>query len=258
MPGTGHFPSSHCRFVPVRTDLAAAFGWYRAPVVVVAITGGIGSGKSTVAALLADRGAVVIDADQIARQVVAPDGPAYRAVVEHFGPEVVAADGALDRAAIAARVFSDPEELAALNAITHPAIGATIGARLASVSGSGRPVVIDLPLVSEATRRLFGLAGLVVVDAPVEVAARRLVDQRGLTAAEADARIQAQITREQRRRWADVVVDNGGTREQLEASVEQLWLWLEGLDSSGAARSVDGPAEEAPDADHTEEGQEGQ
>jgi dephospho-CoA kinase len=232
-------------------------------VTVVAITGGIGSGKSTVAALLAARGAIVIDADQIARQVVAPDGPAYPAVVEHFGPGVVQGDGTVDRAALAARVFSDPAELAALNAITHPAIAMTIRARRDEVAGLGRPVVIDLPLLSEATRAFYGLAGVVVVDAPVAVAVRRLVEQRGLSEADAQARVQAQIPRDERRRLADVVVDNGGSREQLDAAVGRLWAWLASLEdaasvASVASVSVDGPAEEAAGADDAEDGQEDQ
>jgi len=199
-------------------------------VIVVAVTGGIGSGKSTVAALLARRGALVIDADQIARDVVAPDGPCYRAVVDSFGAGVVAADGSLDRAALADRVFADPAARAALNAITHPAIAAAIGDRLAEVAaGPGGLVVLDLPLMSEATRALYGLAGVVVVDAPVEVAMDRLVGQRGMFPSDAQARVRAQIGRQERRRLADVVVDNGGTRDELDTEVERLWDWLVGL-----------------------------
>jgi dephospho-CoA kinase len=222
-------------------------------VIVVAITGGIGSGKSTVAALLEGRGAIVIDADVIARQVVAPDGPAYHALVEHFGPGVVNGDGTVDRAALAARVFSDPAELAALNAITHPAIAVAIRARLDEVAGLGPPVVLDLPLLSEATRQWYGLTGVVVVDAPVEVAVHRLVEQRGLAEADAEARVRAQIPRPERRRLADVVVDNGGSREELDAAVGRLWAWLVSLECS-----VDGSTKEASDADHPAHDQEDQ
>lgn len=238
-------------------------------MIVVAVTGGIGSGKSTVAARLATRGAVVIDADQIARQVVAPGERAFQAIVEHFGPVVVAGDGTLDRSALAARVFSNPAELAALNAITHPAVGAAILTQLADLAGTSgreRPVVLDLPLLTGATRDLFGLAGVVVVDTPIEVAIRRLVEQRGLARADAEARVGAQISREERRLMADVVVDNGGTREQLEASVASLWVWIEnlagpGLDGPGPVESpasVDGPAQETPDADIAEHAEEGE
>jgi dephospho-CoA kinase len=277
MPRSGHFPPSHC---PGRGPLGGSLrallfvppAWYRAAVVVVGLTGGIGSGKSTVSAMLARRGAVVIDADEIAREVTAPGGAAYQAMVDHFGAGVVGPDGTLDRAAIAARVFSDPAELAALNAITHPAIGAAMLLRLAAlrapgeaggvggVGGIGRsPVVLDIPLLTEATRGNYGLAGVVVVDAPVEVAIRRLVRQRGLTEADAEARVRAQASREDRRRWADFVVDNGGSRAQLAASVEQLWSWLGRLAGPGpgdSSRSVDGSSQEAFDADGREDGQE--
>jgi hypothetical protein len=128
------------------------------------------------------------------------------------------------------------------------------------VGGIGRsPVVLDIPLLTEATRGNYGLAGVVVVDAPVEVAIRRLVRQRGLTEADAEARVRAQASREDRRRWADFVVDNGGSRAQLAASVEQLWSWLGRLAGPGpgdSSRSVDGSSQEAFDADGREDGQE--
>jgi dephospho-CoA kinase len=208
-------------------------------VVVVGLTGGIGCGKSTVAALLADRGAVVVDADQVARDVVAPGQPAFEALVDHFGPSVVRPDGTLDRAGVAARVFSDPAQLAVLNAITHPAIGAAIGARLVSLespaaagrrTGAERPVVLDIPLLTAAARRLYRLAGVIVVDAPVEVAVRRLVEHRGLSQSDAEARIRAQPGREERRRLGDVVVDNGGSLQDLAAAVAPVWQWLTSLE----------------------------
>ncbi len=251
----------------------------------VGVTGGIGSGKSTVAALLAQRGAVVVDADQIARQVTAPGGSSYWALIEHFGPDVVRADGTLDRAAIAARVFSDPDDLAALNAITHPAIAVSILARLSELAhgaggegggtsgggtsgevgrrGGGPVVVLDIPLLTEATKERFGLAGVVVVDVPVEVAVRRLVEQRGLDERDAAARARAQVSREERRQLADVVVDNDGSRSQLEESVERLWDWMKGLAADQVRAvaldgpvSVDGPAQEAAYADGPEHGEE--
>ena len=202
----------------------------------VALTGGIGSGKTTVASLLAARGAAVIDADAVARRLAAPDGASYPALVTHFGPEVVNADGTLDRKAIAARVFDDPEELAALNALTHPDIARAIESQLAALAGRGEaggapvPVaVVDLPLLDLAARMRYQPAAVVVVDAPVGVARRRLVEDRGFTEADADARIAAQLSRDERRALADVVIDNGGSRAGLEAQVDRLWSWLRRL-----------------------------
>ncbi|MDQ6614706.1 MAG: dephospho-CoA kinase [Actinomycetota bacterium] len=237
---------------------------------VVAVTGGIGSGKSTVAALLADRGAVVVDMDRIARQVSASGGAAYQALVGHFGPGVVGPDGVLDRAAIAQRVFSDPDELAALNAITHPAIAAATLARLVELAERGQaapPVVLDIPLLTKETKGRYGLAAVVVVDAAIEVAIGRLVQQRGLSEADAQARVRAQASREERRRLADVVVDNGGSRADLEAAVDRLWAWMEaaaggvgeagGVAPAGGA-SVDGALQEPADADGCEQAEEQQ
>jgi dephospho-CoA kinase len=204
-------------------------------VIVVGLTGGIGSGKSTVAARLAARGAEVIDLDAIARQVAAPGGAAYQALVDHFGAGVVTGDGALDRAAIARRAFADPAELAALNAITHPAIVAEAGRRLAAVSPDQDIVVVDVPLLDAASRQRYGLDAVVVVDAPVETAIRRLVEQRGFDEADARARIAAQMSGEDRRRLADFVVDNRGSLPDLDAAVDALWEWLRRL-SAAASR----------------------
>jgi dephospho-CoA kinase len=207
-------------------------------VIVVGLTGGIGSGKSTVAALLAERGAVVIDADQIARRVAAPGGAAYDALVGHFGPAVVGAGGILDRGAIAARVFSDPAELAVLNAVTHPAIAAEMARRLAEEASGPDPdpvVVLDVPLFVEAMRGVYGVAGVVVVDTPVEVAIGRLVEHRGISEADARARAGTQASREDRRRLADVVVDNRGSRAELEAKIGPLWDWITALGGSPSA-----------------------
>ncbi len=203
------------------------------PVVVVAVTGGIGSGKSTVAGLLARRGAFVIDADQIAREVVEPTGPAYQAVADHFGPGVVGGDGLLNRAALAARVFANPAELATLNALTHPAIAAAMAAGLAEHAGTDRFVVVDIPLLDADSKVRYGFAGVIVVDAPAELAVRRLVGQRGLAEADARARIESQIGREERRRLADVIIDNSGTRGELAAAVGEAWSWMERLAGGG-------------------------
>jgi len=207
--------------------------------------------------MLARRGAVVVDADQIARQLAAPTGACFTPIVEHFGPAVVREDGTLDRAAIAARVFNDPAQLAALNAITHPAIAQAIRTRLADLAArpeAGTPVVLDIALLNAATRDWYGLAAVVVVDAPVEVAVARLVEKRGMSEDDARARVRAQVSREDRRQLADVVVDNSGSREQLEARIDALWDWLQDLDRG----SVDGPAQEASNADGAEHDQEQQ
>ncbi len=195
-------------------------------VLTVGLTGGIGSGKSAVADRLVDRGAVLIDADQIARDVVAPGGAAHDPLVERFGPGIVGPDGLVDRPALAALVFPDPEALAALNAITHPAIGAAMAALRAAQEGTDRIVVQAIPLLKPAHRESAGLDVVVVVDCPVEVAVARLVGQRGMDEGDARARIAAQITREERVVLADYVLDNGSTLEHLASEVDRLWEWL--------------------------------
>ena len=189
----------------------------------VGLTGGIGSGKSSVSALLRSHGAVVVDADLVAREVVAPGSPGLVAVVDAFGADVLAPDGSLDRPALAARVFSDPEQLATLNAITHPLIGRrTAELMRAAAEQSTEVLVHDVALLVEN-----GLVGsydvVVVVDVPSEVQLQRLVEHRGMDRADAEARIARQATREQRLAVADEVVDNSGTPEQLEARVAALW-----------------------------------
>jgi dephospho-CoA kinase len=196
-------------------------------VFLVGVTGGIGSGKSTVAAGLAARGAGVVDADAISREIMEPDGAAFGPVVERFGPGVVGADGRIDRPALAALVFHDPSALADLNGITHPIIGRVMAERTEVVAGHAEIVVLDIPLLNIATKDRFSFAAIVVVDAPEDVAVGRLVAQRGFTEKDARARIAAQITREERRALADLVVDNSGRREDLEAEIDRTWAWLE-------------------------------
>ena len=193
----------------------------------VGLTGGIGCGKSAVADLLVARGAVLVDADELARQVVVPGGPAYEALVARFGPRVVAADGTIDRPALAAVAFADPAALADLNAITHPAIGAAMVARREELAGTDAVVVFAIPLLRPAHRATLGLDAVVVVDCPTEVAVRRLVSQRGMDEGDAKARVAAQMTREERRKDADYVVDNSSSRVHLEEEVARLWAWLE-------------------------------
>ena len=193
--------------------------------VVVGLTGGIGSGKSTVSAALVERGATLIDADAITRQLQAPGQPVLAAIVERFGDGVLDADGALDRQALADVVFTDPEALADLNAIVHPAVGAEIAEQLAAATEAGGIVVLDVPLLVETGRD--GLAGTIVVDTSPEVALERLVDQRGLRRDDAEARMANQASRQERLAVADVVVRNDGTLGELEAEVDRLWGWLQ-------------------------------
>lgn len=200
-------------------------------MVVIGLTGGIGSGKSTVARLLAELGAVVVDSDVIAREVVAPGGPAHDAVVERFGPAVVTADGGLDRPALAALVFDDVTAREDLNGIVHPAVRREALSRVAA-AGAADPdavVVLDIPLLAEVGRDHYPLAGVLVVDLPAELAVARLVADRGFTEQDARARMAAQATRAERRAIADVVLDNSGDLEHLRSQVDRAWSWAQGL-----------------------------
>jgi dephospho-CoA kinase len=196
-------------------------------VLTVGLTGGIGSGKSTVGELLVQRGAVLIDADRIAREVVVPGGAAYQPLVDRFGPGILGPDGTLDRAALAAVAFADADSLAALNAITHPAISAVMAARRAAEQGSDHVVVLDVPLLKPAHRELLSMDVVVVVDCPVDIAVERLVGQRGFSRPDAEARIAAQVSRDERRRGADFVIDNSSDRVHLVAEVDRVWASLE-------------------------------
>jgi dephospho-CoA kinase len=192
----------------------------------VGLTGGIGSGKSAVAQLLVRRGAVLIDADQVARDVVAPSGPAYQPLIDRFGPGILAPDGTIDRKALAAVAFADDETRLELNAITHPVIGvAMIQARDAH-EGTDDIVVLAIPLLKAVHRETVKLDTVVVVDCPTDIALERLLTQRGFDRADAEARIRAQISREERCREADYVLDNSGDRAALEVEVAKLWDWL--------------------------------
>lgn len=187
----------------------------------VGVTGGIGSGKSTVSRRLAQLGAHVVDADVVAREVVEPGEPTLDRIRERFGHDVVRADGSLDRGALAALVFPDPEALAALDAITGPAIGERVAAQRAQVP-RGVVSVFDMPLLVE--RGLWVHEHLVVVvQADVETRVQRLVEQRGLDEEDARHRIASQATDDQRRAVADVVLDNSGTPDELVKSVDLLW-----------------------------------
>ncbi|GAA1099209.1 dephospho-CoA kinase [Nocardiopsis composta] len=190
----------------------------------VGLTGGIGSGKSEVSGRLAALGAVVIDADALAREVVEPGTPGLAEVVEEFGEGVLTAEGALDRPRLGEIVFSDPDRLARLNAIVHPRVGAR-SEELMAAAPPDAVLVYDVPLLVEnGLQELYDV--VVVVDAPEEERIRRLTGDRGMPEDQARARIAAQATRRERLAAADVVVDNSGTREELDARVADLWQEL--------------------------------
>jgi dephospho-CoA kinase len=193
-------------------------------VLKVGLTGGIGAGKSEVSKRLVARGAVLIEADAIAREVVEPGSAGLAAIVREFGAGVLLPDGTLDRPKLGSIVFGDPERLAALNAITHPLIGRRSQERF-EAAPEDAIVVYDMPLLTEGN--LASLHDVViVVDVPVEVQIARLVERRGMTEADAKARIAAQATREQRRAIADHVIDNTGSLTELDARVDEVWADL--------------------------------
>ncbi|MBW1599590.1 dephospho-CoA kinase [Streptomyces sp. JJ38] len=187
----------------------------------VGLTGGIGAGKSEVSRLLGSYGAVIVDADRIAREVVEPGTEGHAAVVAEFGEGVLRADGAIDRPALGRIVFNDPDRLAALNAIVHPLVGAR-SAELQQAAGEHAVVVHDVPLLTEN-----GLASLydvvVVVDASPATQLHRLVHLRGMSEEEARSRMAAQATRADRLAIADHVIDNDGPLEKLEPQVREVW-----------------------------------
>ncbi|PAZ15420.1 dephospho-CoA kinase [Streptomyces sp. SA15] len=203
----------------------------------VGLTGGIGAGKSEVSRLLVECGAVLIDADRIAREVVAPGTPGLAAVVEAFGEEILAADGSLDRPKLGSIVFADPEQLARLNAIVHPLVGAR-SRELEAAAAEDAVVVHDVPLLAEN-----GLAPLydvvVVVDVSPETQLNRLVRLRGMAEADARARMAAQATREKRLEIADVVIDNDVPLEELQRRVRDVWAGL-----VRRARATQAPSQE--------------
>ncbi len=193
----------------------------------IGLTGGIASGKSAVAGRLAERGAVVVDADRLAREVVEPGTPALARIVEEFGPGVIAADGSLDRAALGAVIFRSPEKRAALNAITHPAVAARSHELFAAAAAAdpGAIVVYDVPLLVDAGRaEEFDL--IVVVNASTATRVARMIEHRGMTRDEALHRINSQATDTERLAIADVVIDANGTLEETLAQADALWTKL--------------------------------
>lgn len=200
----------------------------------VGLTGGVGSGKSTVARLLAERGALVIDADAIAREVVEPGTPGLEGVVARFGPDILSADGSLDRAALAAIVFNDERARLDLNAIVHPLIGART-VELMQAAPSDAIVVHDIPLLVERDAAA-GFDAVVVVEADVRTRLARL-EARGMSEDDARARMASQATDEQRRAIAHEIVNNDGDLDSLRADVDELWHRLE-----RRAEAVDSPS----------------
>ncbi len=195
-------------------------------MLLVGLTGGIGAGKSTVASLLAERGAVILDADRVARDVVEPGQPAFGALVERFGSEIVGADGRLDRQALADRAFATDEAREALNAITHPAVHAEFGKRMMEAPPDAI-VVMDVPLLVESqTASERGYEVVIVVEAPEDLRLDRL-EGRGLDRADAAARMRAQATDEERRAVATHLVDNGTDHASLAAQVDTIWADLQ-------------------------------
>lgn len=207
-------------------------------MLLVGLTGGIGAGKSTVSTLLAARGAAVVDADQIARDLQGAGSPVLDRMAERFGRQIIRDDGSLDRAAVAAIVFGDTPEakqnLADLNAIVHPAMQSEIRRQIEAHAGTDRVVVLDFPLLGENPRD--DIAATIVVDIDPEVAVERLVEHRGMDEDDARNRIASQISREQRLARATHVIDNDGDRAHLEREVDAVWRDLLRL-RGGAGRS---------------------
>jgi len=198
-------------------------------VQVIALTGGIASGKSTVSARLAELGATIVDADRIAREIVEPGEPALARIAEAFGPGVIRPDGALDRPALGRIVFGDEARRLELNAIMHPAVQARVAQRLAEAAERDPDgvAVYDVPLLAEARRDpRTRFDHVVVVHAPAEERVRRLERDRGMTHEDALARVRAQASDEERLALADIVVDNTGTLDELIARVDALWARL--------------------------------
>jgi dephospho-CoA kinase len=199
-------------------------------VPLIALTGGIASGKSTIARRLAERGAVIVDADRIVRDIQEPGSPLLGAMVDAFGPEILTADGALDRGGLGRRVFGDDAALARLNGLVHPAVRDESARRFAAAfrADPDAVVVYDVPLLAEA-RAADPWDLVVVAHAPAEVRRRRLIDLRGMSEGDAAARIAAQVADEDRLRIADVVIETTGTVEETRERADQLWDDLPGL-----------------------------
>lgn len=211
--------TSHCRKRDTHGRLV------RVPL--IALTGGIASGKSTIASRLAEHGAVIVDADRIVRDVQQPGSPLLGAMVDAFGPEILSDDGALDRGGLGRRVFADDVALARLNALVHPAVREESARRFAAAFDDDPEAVVvyDVPLLAEA-RAADPWDLVVVAHAPAGVRRRRLVEERGMTEEDAAARIAAQVADDDRLRIADVVIETTGTLDETRARTDDLWADL--------------------------------
>ena len=198
-------------------------------MLLLGLTGGIGSGKSTVSALLAEKGAVIIDADAITRSLQQPGQAVFDEIVARFGSAIVGPDGSLDRAGLASVVFADEQAKKDLEHIVHPAVGAEMLKRMQEEADTDHVVVYDVPLLVEAARRAMSFAGVIVVDIDPEIAVQRVVEQRGMDEKDVRARIANQASRDERIAVADKVIDNSGSREDLRRQVDEVWAWIQTL-----------------------------
>lgn len=217
----------------------------------IGLTGGIGSGKSSASARLALRGAVIIDADAIVRELQQPGQPVFDQMVERWGDRIVAEDGALDRAAVAGIVFGDSDELAAIEKMIHPEVRKETERRIEQARLDDGVVVIDNPLLVESVKKAREAKArgekpessggssptpqaIIVVECPTETAIDRLIAHRGFDRADAEARMAAQVDASERLAIADFVIDNGGDEAQLDAEIERCWSWIQTLEPLGA------------------------
>ena len=196
-------------------------------MILIGLTGGIGCGKSEVSRLLEKRGAVIVDADLIVRELQQPGGELFLRMVEMFGNKVVATDGSLNRAAVANEVFKDADLLKKLNSLIHPVVRRVMNERVEGHRATNKIVILDIPLLVENPRE--GLDGVLVVDLDPQIAIERIVSQRNMSIDDAKSRVAAQSTREQRLAIADHVVDNSGDREALAIQVGAAWSWITSL-----------------------------
>lgn len=193
----------------------------------IGLTGGIGSGKSTVSAGLVKRGAVLVDADAIVRDLQKPGKPVFKKMVERWGEKIITNEGELDRQAVADIVFKDAEELAALNEIVHPLVREEIANQREKYIKGNAPIILDIPLLIESGYE--NLSGIIVVDLHTEEAVERLVKYRGFSREDALNRISSQVDREERLSKADFVIDNNGDLDSLEKEIDKAWSWIKGL-----------------------------